>query len=45
MIGNLVRGKLPLSTGGIEEVLADHPEVAECAVLGVDDQLKGRVPK
>ena len=33
-----------LSTGAIEEVLADHPEVAECAVLGVDDQLKGQVP-
>jgi len=33
-----------LSTGAIEEVLADHPEVAECAVLGVDDPLKGQVP-
>jgi propionyl-CoA synthetase len=33
-----------LSTGGMEEVLADHPDVAECAVLGVDDQLKGQVP-
>jgi len=33
-----------LSTGAMEEVLADHPEVAECAVLGVDDQLKGQVP-
>jgi len=33
-----------LSTGGMEEILADHPEVAECAVLGVDDQLKGQVP-
>ena len=33
-----------LSTGGMEEVLADHPDVAECAVLGVDDKLKGQVP-
>jgi propionyl-CoA synthetase len=33
-----------LSTGGMEEVLADHPDVAECAVLGVDDELKGQVP-
>jgi propionyl-CoA synthetase len=33
-----------LSTGAMEEVLADHPDVAECAVLGVDDQLKGQVP-
>jgi len=33
-----------LSTGAMEEILADHPEVAECAVLGVDDQLKGQVP-
>ena len=33
-----------LSTGAMEEVLADHPEVAECAVLGVDDNLKGQVP-
>ena len=33
-----------LSTGAMEEVLADHPEVAECAVLGVEDQLKGQVP-
>jgi propionyl-CoA synthetase len=33
-----------LSTGGMEEVLADHPDVAECAVLGVEDQLKGQVP-
>jgi propionyl-CoA synthetase len=28
----------------MEEVLADHPDVAECAVLGVDDKLKGQVP-
>jgi len=33
-----------LSTGAMEEVLADHPDVAECAVLGVDDELKGQVP-
>ncbi len=33
-----------LSTGAIEEVLADHPDVAECAVIGVADQLKGQVP-
>ncbi len=33
-----------LSTGGMEEVLADHPDVAECAVLGVSDPLKGQVP-
>ncbi len=33
-----------LSTGGMEEVLASHPDVAECAVIGVADQLKGEVP-
>ncbi len=33
-----------LSTGAMEEVLADHPDVAECAVLGVDDDLKGQIP-
>ncbi|KAE9627522.1 propionate-CoA ligase PrpE [Parasedimentitalea maritima] len=33
-----------LSTGGMEEVLADHPDVAECAVIGVTDQLKGQMP-
>ena len=33
-----------LSTGGMEEVLAAHPDVAECAVLGVNDALKGQVP-
>jgi propionyl-CoA synthetase len=33
-----------LSTGAMEEVLADHPDVAECAVIGVADQLKGQVP-
>ena len=33
-----------LSTGGMEEVLAAHPDVAECAVLGIKDALKGEVP-
>ncbi len=33
-----------LSTGGMEEVLASHPDVAECAVIGVADSLKGQVP-
>jgi propionyl-CoA synthetase len=33
-----------LSTGGMEEVLAAHPDVAECAVMGIADQLKGQVP-
>jgi propionyl-CoA synthetase len=33
-----------LSTGAMEEVLASHPDVAECAVLGVADELKGQVP-
>ncbi|HLT76438.1 MAG TPA: propionyl-CoA synthetase [Ferrovibrio sp.] len=33
-----------LSTGSMEEVLASHPDVAECAVVGVADQLKGQVP-
>jgi propionyl-CoA synthetase len=33
-----------LSTGGMEEVLASHPDVAECAVLGIKDPLKGEVP-
>jgi len=33
-----------LSTGGMEEVLAAHPDVAECAVVGVADELKGQVP-
>ncbi|MEJ6708513.1 MAG: propionyl-CoA synthetase [Amylibacter sp.] len=32
-----------LSTGAMEEVLADHPDVAECAVIGVADQLKGQL--
>jgi len=33
-----------LSTGGMEEVLAAHPDVAECAVVGIKDELKGEVP-
>ncbi len=33
-----------LSTGGMEEVLSSHPDVAECAVIGVEDQLKGQLP-
>jgi propionyl-CoA synthetase len=33
-----------LSTGGIEEVVAAHPDVAECAVIGIADALKGQVP-
>jgi propionyl-CoA synthetase len=33
-----------LSTGGMEEVLASHPAVAECAVIGIKDELKGEVP-
>jgi propionyl-CoA synthetase len=34
-----------LSTGGMEEALAAHPAVAECAVIGVADPLKGQVPR
>ena len=34
-----------LSTGSIEAVLATHPAVAECAVIGVADELKGQVPR
>jgi propionyl-CoA synthetase len=34
-----------LSTGAIEEVVAGHPAVAECAVIGVYDELKGQVPR
>src|SRR4051794_17146226 len=33
-----------LSTGGMEEVLSSHPDVAECAVIGIKDDLKGEVP-
>jgi propionyl-CoA synthetase len=33
-----------LSTGSIEEVLASHQDVAECAVIGVKDELKGQLP-
>lgn len=33
-----------LSTGAMEEVLSDHKDVAECAVIGVDDKLKGQLP-
>jgi propionyl-CoA synthetase len=33
-----------LSTGGLEEVLASHPNVAECAVVGAADELKGEIP-
>jgi propionyl-CoA synthetase len=33
-----------LSTGAMEEVLAAHPDIAECAVVGVNDALKGEVP-
>jgi len=33
-----------LSTGGMEEVIATHPDVAECAVLGVADSFKGQLP-
>lgn len=33
-----------LSTGAMEEVLAEHPDVAECAVIGVSDTLKGQLP-
>ncbi|GGK62350.1 propionyl-CoA synthetase [Ornithinimicrobium pekingense] len=34
-----------LSTGSLEEALAGHPSVAECAVIGVRDALKGQVPR
>ena len=33
-----------LSTGAVEEVLASHPDVAECAVVGVADEIKGEIP-
>ncbi|MEL7547043.1 MAG: propionyl-CoA synthetase [Pseudomonadota bacterium] len=33
-----------LSTGGMEEIIAAHPDVAECAVIGIADKLKGQIP-
>jgi len=39
---NIARHRL--STGAMEEVIATHPDVAECAVIGTDDQLKGQLP-
>ena len=33
-----------LSTAEMEEVLSSHPDIAECAVFGIDDELKGQVP-
>jgi propionyl-CoA synthetase len=33
-----------LSTGGMEEAIATHPDVAECAVIGVADPMKGQIP-
>ena len=33
-----------LSTGGLEEVIASHPDIAECAVVGAADELKGQLP-
>ena len=33
-----------LSTGAMEEVVAEHPDVAECAVIGMADQMKGQIP-
>ncbi len=33
-----------LSTGAMEEVLTEHPDIAECAVIGVKDELKGQIP-
>jgi propionyl-CoA synthetase len=33
-----------LSTGEMEEVLSSHPAIAECAVVGINDELKGQVP-
>ena len=33
-----------MSTGAIEEVLAEHKDVAECAVIGIADKLKGQLP-
>src|SRR3546814_9196658 len=34
-----------LSTGGMEKVLASHPDVAECAVIGVNDPMNGETPR
>jgi propionyl-CoA synthetase len=33
-----------LSTGAMEEVIAGHPDVAECAVIGIADEMKGQLP-
>ena len=33
-----------LSTGAMEEIIANHPDVAECAVFGADDRMKGQLP-
>ena len=33
-----------LSTGEMEELIAGHPDIAECAVTGIDDELRGQVP-
>ena len=33
-----------LSTGAMEEVVAEHPDVAECAVIGIHDEMKGQIP-
>ena len=33
-----------ISTGSIEEILTSHEEIAECAVIGLNDQLKGQIP-
>jgi len=33
-----------LSTGGMEEILMEHPDVADCAIIGVNDDVKGQVP-
>ena len=33
-----------LATGAMEEVLSSHPDVAECAVIGIADALKGQIP-
>ena len=33
-----------LSTGQMEELIGSHPAVAECAVVGIDDELRGQVP-